>query len=294
MQYWRPIPQALLTELLMKRWDKDNTAPEAVVFMVAIDRIMSGNPWSARKLGDYAGWSRWKANRMIEDVKAFVDEWNGIQNRPTFTEGAQPPMMNNVHNLHGQTDRKPATNQPKTSHHAPAINNNKTTQEQTGSIYTVENERGIVAKVVVDGGSVRDGNDRPKPKADQSTKAVERDDRLNALWLEMEQIRLKACPGSRQRKLGKRRQTFKLRVAEHGDQSIVKAWKWFWESNDQRAQFLRAGGYGIQTFLRAEKLRDYVDKADEWNPDADVGGTDWFTDDDFDEHGNLKAASEGE
>ena len=93
-------------------------------------------------------------------------------------------------------------------------------------------------------------------------------------------------PGSKRASLGKRRDTLRLRVAEHGADMVLHAWTWWWRSDDKRARYLRDEGYGMSTFLRASKMRDYVDHAANWNPDATPGQA-WYTDDDFDEHGNL-------
>ena len=59
------------------------------------------------------------------------------------------------------------------------------------------------------------------------------------------------------------------------------------QADDPRARYLRENGYGIDTFMRASKLRDYMDRASQWQPGQEVNAGDWFDDAQFDEHGNL-------
>ena len=109
MQYWRPVPQALITDTLIHRWTKDNPAPDLVGFLVAFDRLMAGTPWSARKLAVYAGWSRWRANQTLQAARDFQAEWQEL-NRPLFTESARPPEVSDSGQIGNQSGQKPAGN----------------------------------------------------------------------------------------------------------------------------------------------------------------------------------------
>tara|TARA_R110000824_G_scaffold249220_2_gene438154 strand:- start:6917 stop:7681 length:765 start_codon:yes stop_codon:yes gene_type:complete len=248
MQYWRPVPQALIADLLLRRWSKDDPAPDAVGFMVVLDRMMSGAPWSARKLATYTGWSRWRASQVQSQAQAFRDEWNAMTGQPTVTNTWQPPMVNNVVRLQPPTSQKPTTDQPETGHHARAVYKNTKKQNKTRTLSSTN---------------------------------------VDSVWSQMEDIRLESNPSGKRAKLGGRRNELRLRVREHGDEVVVNAWRWFWNSNDRRAKYLRDEGYGVKTFLRPGNLRDYVDRANEWKPGEGVSGEGWYTDDDFDEHGNL-------
>ena len=247
MQYWRPVPQALLAELLMHRWTPQHPAPEAVGYLVAVDRIMSGAPFSARKLAEYCGWTRWHASQLQASARTFCDEWQGLH-QPAVTASTGPPVPNDNGHMKPRTSQKPARNQPETSHRGRAKYKNTTPQEHPSHT-----------------------------KVD-----------LSALWEQMEDVRLAVTTGGKRAKLGKRRHELRLRVQEHGEEAVLHCWRWWWQAGDQRARFLREGGYGISTFLRAGKLRDYMDRATAWDPAADQALADWYTDEDFDEQGNLR------
>tara|TARA_R110002020_G_scaffold150501_4_gene327311 strand:+ start:1159 stop:1710 length:552 start_codon:yes stop_codon:yes gene_type:complete len=111
--------------------------------------------------------------------------------------------------------------------------------------------------------------------------------RLVRVWDEMEAVRLEHQPNGKQRKIGKRRVTLMARIEEHGADEVVHCWRWMHEADDPRARYLRENGYGIDTFMRASKLRDYMDRASQWQPGQDSMGADWFDDAQFDDHGNL-------
>lgn len=256
MQFWRPVPQALITELLIIRYDTTRPAPDAVGFMVALDMKMSGSPWSARKLAQWAGWSRWKATQMKDRVDSFHAEWDH-DDRPSVTESKRPPKASDYANLRDGISHRPAYEQTESSHHAGASYKNITPQE----------------------------HEPLKEDVDISRVKSERLD-LDAAWTALEDIRLQARPNSNRSQLGKRREVFRARVTEHGVEAVVHAWSWWWTSNDPRAQFLREGGYSYSTFMRASKMRDYVERAGQWDPSEEVSGG-WFDDDDFDECGNL-------
>jgi hypothetical protein len=109
----------------------------------------------------------------------------------------------------------------------------------------------------------------------------------------MEDLRLQHTPNGSRAKLGKRREDLRRRVAEHGLEAFEHAWRWLWESNHDRARFLRENGYGIGTFLRAGKCRSYVEFAAQWEPGTDAKPAAsleyWPSDEDFDDDGNLIA-----
>lgn len=245
MQYWRPVPQALIADLLICRWTKENQAPDAVGYMVVLDRMMAGAPWSARKLATYAGWSRWKATQTLAQAKNFASTWGTGQ--PPVTVGYQPYQTNETNDIAEQPSQKPAKEQPETSHHGRGSYKNTTKQNR-------------------------------KPKHTSSE--------IDVVWEEMETVRLEANPKGKRRKVGGRRHTLQLRVNEHGKDAVLHAWVWFWNSNDRRARYLRDEGYGVQTFLRAGNLRDYIDKASDWTHGNETA-LGWFDDDDFDDTGNL-------
>lgn len=257
MKQWRPIPRALILDSLIMRWTKDHPAPDLVGFSVALDMQLSGSAWSSRKLSEWAGWTRYHANRILSEVRAYVEEWEN-QDRPLITNGHRPPEPNDPKKIRAKTGHKPATISDGFSHHA------------------------------------RGSTPTPKPKpTDPKTVDVpisnvksERLD-LGAVWSDLEDIRLAARPNSNRAKLGGRRDMLRIRVTEHGREAVTLAWRWWWESSDSRAEFLRSGGYSYSTFLRAKNLREYVDLSNDWTPGENIGGSDWFDDAQFDDLGNL-------
>jgi hypothetical protein len=273
----------------MQRWTKDTPAPDAIGFMVALDRKMSGSPWSARKLAEYAGWSRWKATQQLNGVKTFYAEWHGEVNQPLPTARQQPPRVSNVGHLQVHSNQEPAREQPETSHHARASYKNTTEQEQLKDNYSrVNGQADSVASPEADGWPSPLGKVEPSNTKEGHSSLKSEPVDITGLWEQMEDVRMSSVKGGRRAKLGKRRDTLRLRVNEHGADVVLHAWSWLWQSRDHRAQYLRDNGYGISTFLRASKLRDYVDKADQWTPGESVGGSDWFSEDDFDEFGNVR------
>lgn len=257
MNQWRPIPRALILETLIHRWSKDHPAPDVVGFAVALDMHLSGSPWSSRKLSEWAGWTRYRANRILGDVRAYVQEWNQ-QDRPLITNGNRPPTPNDPEDLAPKIDRKPATIDDGFSHHA------------RGSTITPTPTPTDPETVDV-------------PISDVKSERVD----LEGIWSELEDIRLSARPNSNRAKLGGRRDMLRVRVKEHGREAVVQAWRWWWESPNSRAEFLRAGGYSYSTFLRAKNLREYVDLSNDWTPGEGLTGSDWFDDAQFDDLGNL-------
>jgi hypothetical protein len=277
----------LIQDLLMHRWTKGHPAPDAVGYMIALDRRLAGVPISARKLAEHCGWTRWHSTQLVSQVKAFADEWH----QPVHTDASWPPDASNINGLAVYDSQIPASRQPDTSHHARGIKSTSTPQVHHLSIIGEDIEQiapaagPLVEAAGAGGGSPPLAIGPPIQKGGQPTKAKQVD--LEGLWTRMELVRVQAVAGAKPAKLGKRREQLRARVSEHGVERVVHCWSWWWQSDDQRARFLRDGGYGVSTFLRAGKLRDYMDRADTWTPGADQMGAEWYTDDDFDEQGNL-------
>ena len=250
MNQWRQIPRALIVDSLIMRWTKEHPAPDLVGFAVAAEMLLAGSPWSSRKLSEHCGWTRYRANQVLHDVKVFVDQWKQYD-RPLITNSEQPPKPSDSKELEEQIGKVSAGSRSGFSHHA------------RGSTVTTTTTA--------------------TPKKTGSSIRVD----LDQLWENMESIRCSVQPNSKRRKLGGRRDSLRTRVGEHGEDAVLHAWRWWWESNDKAARFLRDGGYKVSTFLRPKNLRDYVDASQDWDPDASDGATGWFTDDDFDELGNL-------
>jgi hypothetical protein len=285
-EQWRKIPTTWIANLGAVHWSKVNQAPDAVGFIWAVDQIVGGVPLSVRGLAGVMGWSRRRAaivhaaavewaettqapptkNANLGDVKRSAKRaTSGTTNGPQ----AAPPKVNDSEQLEANPDHNCTTGRTTIAPlHARAI------------VDTRENrlERDLT---IVGFCAAATKPDQPeKPKIDN----------LAVLWDKMQSIRLRNVKGKRSR-LGGRRNQLKLRVSEHGPAALLHAWLWIWESDHQRAQFIRDNGFGVGTFLRAKNLRDYVDLSAEWDPkNTDSPVNIWAAGDDaFDENGNLRA-----
>ena len=108
MEYWHPMPQALAVDLLAHRWTTDHPAPEAVGFMVALDRMRAGHPWSIRRLATGAGWPRHRAPRVRDSARAYLATWED-RTQPGTT--SRPPIPNNPGHIRGRIGQKSDKNQ---------------------------------------------------------------------------------------------------------------------------------------------------------------------------------------
>ena len=261
MEHWRPVPQALIADLMLEKWTETRPAPEIVGWLIAFDRTMARHPISVRRLADYCGWSRWKANQVSAKVKAFCDTWQEYQ--PVLTNSQRPSKANNDSNLQSKTGQEPDGSQTENRHRARGIKETKHEHVQ-----------------------LEDKDVQNEASKQQETKSGSVGVPVADVWSQMEEIRKRQKPGTKSRQLRGRYNDLKNRIIEHGAEEVLHAWRWLWESEDRRAVFMRSNGYETGSFLRASNLREYVDKANDWNPDVRSLG-DWFSDADFDEHGNI-------
>ena len=68
MRQWHPAPRAMIDDELMRQWTRDNPAPDLVVHMVLISRMLSGNPWGRAKLAGWSGLTKHAATKAIKDA----------------------------------------------------------------------------------------------------------------------------------------------------------------------------------------------------------------------------------
>jgi hypothetical protein len=283
MNRWHPAPRAIIDDELMRRWTKENPAPDLVIHMVLVSRIESGAPWTKGKLSRWAGVTDYKARQCIAAAEAWLKEWTEPQLQTSTPFNRIGDEVNNrTHSIISTTcDTDSTAIQPqKTANQPLARASSSSTRTHTPHTHV-----GLSVKPdEIESPATPDPEPTPKP------------DELGKLWTDMEAIRLRHVKG-RTGRLGKRRDTLRRRVAEHSVDIVLHAWLWLWESSHKRAQYLRDEGYGVNTFLRASNLRDYVDMSAGWDKAQEIDKAttqaiakfDIFntTDDDFDEHGNL-------
>ena len=307
MGQWRKIPSAWIANLGSVRWTPEQPAPDAVGFIWAVDQLAGGVPISIRGLSAAMGWTRRHGDRILKAAK----EWDKLctKNGTSYA----PPKTIDTTTLQAQTGQK--RDKLRTKNGTPRaravveVRENRLERQNTnvglsdvkphhlepGPAKTGNGEIGATSAPADSssiGGTAADRNPSPMPEK----AATPKPDELATLWADMEAIRLRHVKG-RTGRLGKRRDTLRRRVAEHSVDIVLHAWQWLWESSHKRAQYLRDEGYGVNTFLRASNLRDYVDMAATWDKQQEIDKAhtqalakfDIFntTDDDFDEHGNL-------
>ena len=282
MDQWHPAPRALIDDELMRRWTKENPAPDLVIHMVLVSRIESGAPWTKGKLAKWAGITDYKSRQCIAAANAWVKAWTEpqLETRPSFNRMGDE-VNNRTHSIISNTCEADSTAiQPQKTAIQPlarASSNSTLTHTETNHVG--------VSELTTNDRPPKTPKSKPKPKTENPAPDIA------ALWDEMEAIRLRNVAGSRRAALGKRRDTLRRRVSEHGRDVVLHTWLWLWESQHKRAVYLRDEGYGLATFLRASNLRDYVDMSRVWDPSAEEKPFDIWntTDDDFDENGMLIA-----
>lgn len=85
-------------------------------------------------------------------------------------------------------------------------------------------------------------------------------DKVSQVWEKVNQIRKSHTPEARALKLNKaRRAVLKARLEEHTEEEILRVIEWRENSPHSRAVFLREGGHGVDTLLRASKFEAYLD-----------------------------------
>ena len=85
-------------------------------------------------------------------------------------------------------------------------------------------------------------------------------DKASQVWDKVNEIRKRHSPEARALKLTKaRRSVLKARLEEHTEEELLRVVEWRESSPHHRAQFLRDGGHGIDTLLRASKFEGYLD-----------------------------------
>ena len=94
---------------------------------------------------------------------------------------------------------------------------------------------------------------------DHSSKAS-MSDKPSQVWERVNEIRKMHTPEARALKLTKaRRSALKARLDEHTEEELLRVVEWRESSPHSRAVFLREGGHGVDTLLRASKFEGYLD-----------------------------------
>lgn len=67
---WDRAPRDLIAKAWAKRWTRENDAPDIVGYLLACSTLRQNGSVSIRQLADQCGWSRHRARRVLERVRA--------------------------------------------------------------------------------------------------------------------------------------------------------------------------------------------------------------------------------
>ena len=241
---WAPAPVDLIAEADRTRWTKANPAPRVVGYLIVFRDLRDGGTWTARRLADHLGWTRWSARSMIDRVRAELSAWESVRRPPPneipVSYEAAPPTSGHI---------------PPKNSHFPAKN---------GQV------NGMISGSYEAEPASRPATVPPNTRARSTstttrTTTEQRDTSLSTLWEEVNSLREGHVPGARKLRLTKeRRRTLKARVTEHGEASVLKVWTWVLTSPHPRATFLRGSGFvKPDTLHRPGNFATYLEFAEE-------------------------------
>ena len=283
MKQWLPIPISEIEKIDNDRRLTDTPASTLDGFAYAWLKAYRGAPLSQRQLAQWASWSKRKATDVLNAVISCQHDWmdqKRSKNGPPVGTKNEPAQSNDPAQLADSADQDRTRSGP------------DPIQKRTDRArsYSLQLESQLDPQLHAGTSS---GNSSVKSEQEKKTEPQPKAARIAyaPFWDEMEGIRLAHVPNARRIKMGKRQPTIRARIKEHGEQPLIHAWRWFWESSHQRAVWLRDNGCSIDTFLAASKCRQYVAFAAEWNPEQEQHhtGPDLMDLDDsqFDEYGNI-------
>lgn len=293
---WTPAPRDLIRRAGRARRTDDSPADDLVGYLWIWYLYDEGERPSRREVADELGWTEHRARKMLVRVSAERTEWRDVtgsgrprdaEDRPTSAQ-ERPPRPSNGAGLREPTART----SPDVAREAPP-----TRAQYTDTPTSTEQDQ-----VLPSGSPARLSPNRPRlveseealgapgspgplrTKAPTPRTTVD----LDALFDRLEDTRLKRETNSRRAKLGGRRAQLRARVNEHGVEALELTWRWWHESDDDRARFLR-DKFRYSTFLRASNCREYVELAADWDARDKAPPADLFDlgADAFDADGNL-------
>jgi hypothetical protein len=238
MNQWHPVPASLAAALVKRNWTKDNRAPEAVAYLWTWSVMRNGVTVSIRDLGNYAGWSKWKARNMLEMVRRDFNAWENGITKP-HQSGQSPDTSRTVA---GQLpDTKPQQSQMVAE------------QNQTVAGQSPDTDRTVAGRSRV----IPHTNTKTTTSTKHSSESAPK---LKRLWDLIQERRSKYIPGSKPLTLtNQRRRVLKGRLSEHSEQEVLSVVDWWLNATHPRARYLRQEGHGIDTVLRPSNFGQYLD-----------------------------------
>ena len=238
MKQWHPVPRAMIDDELMRRWDRTNPAPDLVVHMVLVSRILSGNPWGRAKLAAWSGLSKHRASAAIKAAQQWAEEWKS----GTFLPRGDPQ--------HGQQPQAiPATYADETGNNRAKRGHKSGTNRHHG-------------RVITNTTTVQDNTDPPiKPVGNEQ---------VRQLWAHLN-ARRAIDKGGKARTLKLTPQIARalreaLTYATPAD--VLRAYEWYLTASD--ARWWQDNGCDLMTFCRRKHVGEFINKSQEWSPEIEA------------------------
>jgi len=238
MKQWHPVPRAMIDDELMRRWDRENPAPDLVVHMVLVSRILSGNPWGRAKLAAWSGLTKHSATKAIKAAQQWVNDWESGTFQPVDDQarGQQSSTIPDSYGDETGRDRAEVGHKSGTNrHHARVITDTNKKQNNTDpSIKPVGNEQ------------------------------------VRQLWSDLN-ARRAIDKGGKARTLKLTPQIARalreaLTYATPAD--VLRAYEWFLTAAD--ARWWQDNGCDLVTFCRQKHVGEFINKAQEWTPEIEA------------------------
>ena len=248
MQQWHPAPRAMIDDELMRRWTRDNPAPDLVVHMVLVSRILSGNPWGRAKLAAWSGLSKHRASSAIRAAQQWVDEWQSGTFLPVGDQqrGQQSPANpDSCDDESGNNQAEDGQKSGKNQHHGRGITDTKQNNTKQNNNYDDDNDD------------------------DEETKPVG-NEKVRQLWADLN-ARRAIDKGGKARTLKLTPQIARaLREALTYSQpvDVLRAYEWFLTAAD--ARWWQDNGCDLITFCRQKHIGEFINKAQEWTPEIEA------------------------
>ncbi len=294
---WFPTPTDLVRAAARHDYTSD-TQPDLTGYLLMVQSLHDGAPYSRRGLGDLMGGGSSRAGRVILRARADYRSWAGggtlseplgvhdrtkASPRPNHSMQVQSlvlqadePRVNqsestseplscarDPYNIYrtGQNTSAPNGAAIQEEQHGPEKPNHRTVVEPEPRHVDASPSLGAAAQ----GGAAA----RQRPVADgASAGGAEQQGRatvdLKALWAKVNDI----TPGRPLKLTNARRASLKARAGEHSAEDVLTVVRWVHNSDHKRAMELREGGWTKpETYLRPRNFIAYLEFAEEGRHD---------------------------
>ena len=111
MNIWHPAPRGLINTAATERWSRKRPAPEIVVYLWVWSQRDEGAPPTRRQVARVFGWTEHQSRKMIERVKADMNEWR-LYISPRAKKGKRPTAPSDFRHLGAPVAHYPPRNHP--------------------------------------------------------------------------------------------------------------------------------------------------------------------------------------